>query len=198
MRFIFLPYFDVTMYQIDAAAMATYPAVVLSCMCAGTRMGQLNQPEAAWAQCSHNLQSHVRGGMSCQCMVQRMHSPVMQHPPQGLHWNHTRMRSCWLLLACLICLQPFTFPRWLAAASLHARRHLPQEPMHAPHTERVATPHQALPASCSSFRKSSLSTSTYFQPSGSVVARILVPRPGSGPGSRVILPPAALICSPDL
>ena len=32
-------------------------------------------------------------------------------------------------------------------------------------------------------------------PSGSVHARILVPRPGTGPGSRVTLPPAALTCS---
>lgn len=47
----------------------------------------------------------------------------------------------------------------------------------------------------SSLRKSSSSTSTYFQPSGSVVAKILVLIPGIGPGSRVILPPAALICS---
>jgi hypothetical protein len=32
--------------------------------------------------------------------------------------------------------------------------------------------------------KSSSSTSTYFQPSGSVVARILVPMPGTGPAGQ--------------
>jgi hypothetical protein len=54
----------------------------------------------------------------------------------------------------------------------------------------------SLPAPhCSSFLKSSSSTKTYFQPSGSTQAVILVPMPGTGPGSLVIVPPAALICS---
>lgn len=39
---------------------------------------------------------------------------------------------------------------------------------------------------CSSFTKSSSSTSTYFQPSGSVVARILVPMPGTGPAKEAV------------
>lgn len=45
----------------------------------------------------------------------------------------------------------------------------------------------------SSFRKSSLSTITVFQPSGSKKATILVLIPGTGPACRVIFPPSSWV-----
>lgn len=177
-----------------------------ACCCAAMRPVDSSQPRAT--ACSHMYAAH--GTASCP-PTQPTHHTLLPHPKYArvCVTSTSKQRRCthrapseckspaWHVSLTLCCvawslqqlLVPAPFPVPFSTAST---RHCGPQAARSCSTNAssgrmlsAATATGSNPQNyASSLLKSSSSTSTYFQPSGSVVARILVPIPGTGPAGQ--------------